>query len=129
MGFCVINKFIIFVCNYKKKLWLFFRGSVIKSTTLPITLILEQCQLPIVIGNVIVSINFESPITKLPIAACGIHGIDQTRIQMRIHLQVLLIRSIGSLRLVDSFLFGLILGPGHFPLLLTQALAHYVLEQ
>ncbi len=30
----------------------FFRDSVIESTTLPISLILEQYQLPIVIGNV-----------------------------------------------------------------------------
>jgi len=42
----------------KLKLLLFFRGSVIESTTLPIPLILKQCQLPIVIANVIASISF-----------------------------------------------------------------------
>ena len=60
---------------------LFFRGSVIESTTLPITLILEFCQLPIVIGNVIVSISFQLQITKLPISGacfgsgCGGRGV------------------------------------------------------
>ena len=47
---------------------MFLQGSLIESTTLPITLILELCQLPIVIGNVIVSIDFQLPITKLPIS-------------------------------------------------------------
>ncbi len=49
-------------------MWLFFRGSVIEPTTLPITLIFEWCQLPLVIGNVIVSINSQSQIDKLPIS-------------------------------------------------------------
>jgi len=51
---------------------LFYRGSLIESTTLPIPLLLEQCQLPIAIGNVIVSIGFESQIPKLPISALGL---------------------------------------------------------
>jgi hypothetical protein len=41
-----------------KKLIVFSVCSVVESTTLPITLILEKFQLPIVIGNVIVSIDF-----------------------------------------------------------------------
>jgi len=49
----------------------FCRGSAIESTTLPITLILEFCQLPITIGNVIVSIRFQSQMTKLPISAAA----------------------------------------------------------
>ena len=47
----------------------FFGGSVIESTTLPVTISLDKCQLPIVIGNVIVSISFRLQITKLPISA------------------------------------------------------------
>ena len=47
---------------------LFFRGSVIESTPLPITLIVEFRQLPIAIGNVIVPISFQLQITKLPIS-------------------------------------------------------------
>ena len=47
----------------------FFGGSVIESTTLPVTLSLDKCQLPIVIGNVIVSISFRLQITKLPLSA------------------------------------------------------------
>ncbi len=47
---------------------MFFLGLVIESATLPIPLILEWCQLAIVIGNVIFSINFWLPMTKLPIS-------------------------------------------------------------
>ena len=43
---------------------MFFRGSEIESTTLPIPLLLEKCQLPILI----VSIRFELQIPKLPIS-------------------------------------------------------------
>ena len=42
--FSIMNKFLFFVFQFKKYLLLFFRGSVTESTTLPITLIREQCQ-------------------------------------------------------------------------------------
>ena len=88
-------------------------GSVIESTTLPITLILEQCQLPIVIGNVIVSISLQLQITKLPISAL----IDELLVGLL--LKVLLLKLLLLLLLL-LLLEGLVVGVGA----LARAEAH-----
>jgi hypothetical protein len=47
---------------------LFFSGSVIESTTLPITLILSNANYQILLVIVVDSISFQFPITQLPIS-------------------------------------------------------------
>ena len=47
---------------------MFFSGSVIESTTLPITLILSNANYQILLVIVVDSISFQLPITQLPIS-------------------------------------------------------------
>ncbi len=49
-------------------MWLFFSGSVIESTTLPITLILSNANYQMKLVIVVDSIGFQFPITQLPVS-------------------------------------------------------------
>ena len=49
---------------------MFFSGSVIESTTLPITLILSNANYQMQLVIVVDSISFRLPITQLPISGC-----------------------------------------------------------
>ena len=76
-----MNKFVFLHVIIKNNRFCFFRGSVIESTLLPITLILEQCQSPM--GNVIAPTNFELPISGRVIDAKDAGEGAQERLVIR----------------------------------------------
>jgi len=82
-----------------------FSGSVIESTTLPITLILSNANYQMQLVIVVDSISFQSPITQLPIS--GIRRRVQVGDQIDLLLLPLLV--IGRERLVLEHLGGLAL--------------------
>ena len=84
-----------------------FSGSVIESTTLPITLILSNANYQMQLVIVVDSISFQSPITQLPIS--GIRRRVQVGDQIDLLLLLLLLLVIGRERLVLEHLGGLAL--------------------